>query len=269
MPRHFEQPEHVTAPYAHIYVSPHLDDAVLSCGGAIALGTARGEGVLVVTLCAGAPADGVVLGPMARGLHASWGLPPGALMRARRQEDAAAAEVLGADTLWLGFQDAIYRLPEAYGEEAALFGALAPEDPLVAELRPVLEALLARCPGAVLHAPLGVGGHVDHRAAYSAAAAFASSGSVRFYEDFPYVSSTGALEARLEALGGAGGFAPEVIPIDAVLERKLDAIARYESQVRMLFGMRGLMHMAVREQTSSLAGAEWAHAERTWRSRVP
>ena len=39
--------------YHAIYLAPHLDDAVLSCGGQIFERTARGENVLVVTVMAG------------------------------------------------------------------------------------------------------------------------------------------------------------------------------------------------------------------------
>ena len=36
----------------HVYLSPHLDDAVLSCGGAIHRAGAAGEAVLVITVFA-------------------------------------------------------------------------------------------------------------------------------------------------------------------------------------------------------------------------
>ncbi len=41
--------------YRHIVLSPHLDDAALSCGGFIARMTAAGERVLVVNVCSGIP----------------------------------------------------------------------------------------------------------------------------------------------------------------------------------------------------------------------
>ena len=59
--------------YAALYLSPHLDDAALSCGGQIAQATRQGRRVLIVTVMAGDP-------PMEAGndyivsLHARWEL---------------------------------------------------------------------------------------------------------------------------------------------------------------------------------------------------
>ena len=41
----------------HLYLSPHFDDAALSCGGQIATWTAAGQSVLVVTITGGDPLD--------------------------------------------------------------------------------------------------------------------------------------------------------------------------------------------------------------------
>ena len=41
-----------------IYLSPHLDDAALSCKGSIKQQTQAGERVEVWTVCAGEPPDG-------------------------------------------------------------------------------------------------------------------------------------------------------------------------------------------------------------------
>ncbi len=73
--------------YAHIYIAPHLDDAVLSCGGQIAQHTATGARVLVVTICAGSPKAGAALTPMPSISSAPMGLaptrPPGAARKTR------------------------------------------------------------------------------------------------------------------------------------------------------------------------------------------
>ncbi|MCP5190661.1 MAG: PIG-L family deacetylase, partial [Pseudomonadales bacterium] len=42
-------------PYDSIYLSPHLDDVPLSCGGQVYQETSAGRRVLVVTLVAGRP----------------------------------------------------------------------------------------------------------------------------------------------------------------------------------------------------------------------
>ena len=91
--------------FDQIYLSPHLDDAVLSCGGRISQQTARGEKVLVVTVCAGDPPP-APLSEFAQALHIRWALPfhP---VAARRDEDEAALAVLGASALHLPLPDCI------------------------------------------------------------------------------------------------------------------------------------------------------------------
>src|SRR5215211_5254290 len=91
----------------HIYVSPHLDDEVLSCGATIAKLNAASEDVLVVTVFTGAP---TTLPPLAFALHKKWGLQT---PQARRLEDIQACQLLGAEFEHLGYQDAIYRVDAA------------------------------------------------------------------------------------------------------------------------------------------------------------
>ena len=57
-----------------IYLSPHLDDVALSCGGQIHQLTHRpgGQEVLIVTLMAGVPPPGPV-SAFAREQHVAWG----------------------------------------------------------------------------------------------------------------------------------------------------------------------------------------------------
>ncbi len=54
-----------------LYLSPHLDDVALSCGGSIAKDREAGLRVLVVSVFSGQP-DLDELGPVARGLHEQW-----------------------------------------------------------------------------------------------------------------------------------------------------------------------------------------------------
>src|SRR5690242_15250592 len=78
--------------YDHIYLSPHLDDAVLSCGGAIARHTSAGARVLVVTLCTAAPPPDGPLSRFAQNHHLMWGLVPERAMAEREREDDLALE---------------------------------------------------------------------------------------------------------------------------------------------------------------------------------
>src|SRR3990167_1278628 len=89
------------APPHMVILSPHLDDAVFSCGGLL---TSRPGGT-VVTVFAGLPA--AEAGPT--DWDARCGFASGAVaMQARRDEDARALAMLDATPHWLDFLDAQY-----------------------------------------------------------------------------------------------------------------------------------------------------------------
>lgn len=174
---------------ALVCLSPHPDDAALSCGGLLAMLQGRGWSPHVVTVCAGPAPPPEELTPFARYLHRSWGDLADPVAH-RRQEDACALDALGCTGTWWSYRDAIYRHP-AYDAPERLFGSPAEEPEL-------LEELLARCadlPGGVLLFPLGIGHHVDHqllfRVGWRLGESFYAAGGQRrvaFYEDLPYVA---------------------------------------------------------------------------------
>jgi LmbE family N-acetylglucosaminyl deacetylase len=217
--------------YRHVYLSPHLDDAALSCGGMIVRQRAAGEAVLVVTLCTAAPPPTGPFSDLALEFHAAWGLSPAEVVAARLREDEAAMAALGCDALWAGELDAIYRHPAAYNTREALFGTPAPDDPLLPALRRLLAVLRERFPAATFYAPLGVGHHVDHQLAHRAALEAAGQ-PLALYEDFPYVARPGELELRMGDLEAP--LAPRVTPVDGALAGKLAAIGAYASQMAEL-----------------------------------
>jgi LmbE family N-acetylglucosaminyl deacetylase len=119
-----------------VVVSPHLDDAALSLGATIAYATRAGVPVTVLTVFAGDPGSGEPAGV--------WdGLcgfaTAGDAARLRREEDARACAILGAEPVWLPFADQDYCGPrngdeiwagvEPFVAEAAL--VLIPGYPLV------------------------------------------------------------------------------------------------------------------------------------------
>lgn len=246
--------------YEHVYIAPHLDDAVLSCGGRIALQIAAGESVLVVTICAGSPRAGAELSPFAQYLHHAWSLgdDPIAL---RREEDRRALAVLGCDGLHLDLLDAPYRVA-AYGERDAVFGAVAANDPLADQLSAILAQLRVQQPLARFYMPLGVGSHVDHQLVCAAGVALQNQGvNVVWYEDAPYAAKRSqAVAERLAALSDQ--FVPETIAIDAVLERKLMAICEYRSQLSELFGAAS-MEQVMTDYAAALGDRQHA-GERIW-----
>ncbi len=227
-----------------VYLSPHLDDAVLSCGGAIHRRAAAGETVLVLTIFSGEARSDRGLSPFALYQHAQWGHLPRPMAQ-RRAEDLAALLRLRAEAQHLGYLDAVYRADAAgrwlYTDLETLMGQVHPADPLlqdgVSGLANLLNGLMPRGDNTVVYAPLGVGGHVDHRIVHLAARQLLARGHrLAFYEDYPYAERDGALEAALAA-AGAEGWQPEAVPLDAAdLAAKVAALGYYRSQMAVLFG---------------------------------
>lgn len=252
--------------YRHIVLSPHLDDAALSCGGLIARATAAGEPVLVVNVCSGSPPPDAQFSPFAQSLHERWGLPPDAVVSHRRAEDAVALRVLGADALLWPALDAIYRRPDAYHDETSLFAVPAVDDPLRGVVIDLVALLARRYPQADFYLPLAVGMHVDHQLVFTAAtAALLDAGAaVAYYEDFPYARQAGAVAQRLALIGHAN-LAPRLVPLDgALLAAKIAAITAYASQLAALFGSAEAMPAAVTAYAAQVAQPPLSYAERLW-----
>jgi LmbE family N-acetylglucosaminyl deacetylase len=251
--------DQLTEHYDHIYLSPHLDDAMLSCGGAIIAQRQRGERVLVITFCTAAPDPAGPFSELALTFHQHWDLPPEEVVAARLHEDSIALDRVDADFYWAGLLDAIYRQPTAYHSRETLFNTPV-DDPLLAQIEALLGVLRARQPRALISVPLGVGQHVDHQLTYRAALNSAGAPLI-FYEDFPSVARPGVLEERLNALRER--FSPQLVAIDTTIDAKIAAIKAYTSQLTELFGGVAQMEEAVR--THAAAVGQGAYAERLWK----
>jgi LmbE family N-acetylglucosaminyl deacetylase len=190
--------------FDHVYLSPHLDDAAVSCGGRIAQQAAAGESVLVVTLFARDPGE--------RGRKLRPELHPLADVQTRRREDGAAMARLGADHLHLDFDDALFRFRIALRRYGLLLGARDIDKALFGEISGRVEAICRKAGARHLYAPLGVGQHVDHQLAFQVARRVLLDTDlgtdVIFYEDCPYVFVPNMLRYRARLggidLGGEG-----------------------------------------------------------------
>jgi LmbE family N-acetylglucosaminyl deacetylase len=234
----------------HLYLSPHFDDAALSCGGQIATFTAAGESVLVVTITGGDPPAEAPSDTVSQ-LHERWaasllaegrrGEAAELMVAQRRAEDRAALAVLGADWLHLSFLDCIYRCgPDGdalYPGPVDMFGPPNPDDD--ATLAALAEALADLPPAGRVYLPLGVGGHVDHLATRRAAErVFAAP---VYYEEYPYTARPGALAVALADRPQRVSETSEVWTATTVwlsaaaLAAKTAAVAAYASQLSSFF----------------------------------
>ena len=212
-----------------IYLSPHLDDAVLSAGGWIYDQTQAGNSVEIWTIMSGVPPT-KKLSPFAAYLHEQWGMSSAReVIRGRRLEDDNAAAILGARTRHFTFLDCIYRQGPA--GEWLYFNVFV--DPLPEESNfpaQIAQAVSARLkPDDKLVCQLGIGEHVDHVTVRRAAELLGQ--PLHYVADIPYLFNhpgdlkpkTAGLKKKVETGSRAG------------LKLWKEAIWAYESQVGMLF----------------------------------
>jgi LmbE family N-acetylglucosaminyl deacetylase len=145
-----------------IYLSPHLDDAVLSAGGLIYEQTKSGIPVEIWTLMCGYPSE-AEYSSFAQLQHAQWEFSSAEEgIRIRREEDQRAAIRVGASVVHFDFLDCIYRR----GKKGnwLYYDIFTPPHDEDAELRSqIVETVSSRLmPDDVLVCQLSVGSHVDH-----------------------------------------------------------------------------------------------------------
>lgn len=258
---HYQNLDQLQHVYEHVYISPHLDDAVFSCGGALARHVASGGRALVVTLCTAVPPPDGPFSNLAHEFHGEWGLSPEEVVTARLREDQVAMARLGVDYVYIGMMDALYRHPEAYNSRASIFGTPAADDPLHRPLAQFLAMLRERMPDAMFYVPLGAGKHVDHQITFMAALNALGEG-VAFYEEIPYVLQPDVLQQRLNELDAP--FVASIINIDHGLVRKIRAAAAYESQLDVLFGGPAAMEQLLHDYAEDVRPEAGTYGERLW-----
>jgi LmbE family N-acetylglucosaminyl deacetylase len=242
----------------HIFLSPHLDDAALSCGGIIYQLAQAGHRVQVITLFAGDPPP-APLAPFAQSLHDRWQADPAA----RRMEDVAALRVLGAEPIHWPYPDAVYRRDAKagkalYDSEESIFDEVQAADAEM--IRSIAQRLSSLDPAAHILTPLSAGHHVDHQIVR--AAAETSRASLIFYEDYPYAETPAKLEAALDG----SRWTPERVALsDAAIRAKAAAILAYRSQMSTFFESAVEMEARVRAYACWVGGGA-GPAERLWRA---
>jgi LmbE family N-acetylglucosaminyl deacetylase len=210
-------------------LSPHLDDAVLSCWHAL---TSMGE-VAVINMFAAIPARDH---PLSWWDRVTGATDSAARMRERLAEDQRALALAGRRAVNLEFLDDQYR------------GAHQPLDQIVAELRCIL------APTAVLLAPAGIGGHPDHLLVRAAALTLRENGfAVALYAELPHAIRNGwpqhidngsrrapadnaeiEWEQALDQIDGAVGKQTVHALSARTHTKKLEAIHTYRTQVDAL-----------------------------------
>ncbi len=242
-----------------IYLSPHLDDAVLSCGGLIWEQAHANQQVEIWTLCAGDPPAGE-LSPFAQLLHQRWKTGRDSVS-IRRAEDRIACEIVGSKYQHFEIPDCIYRYDPQNGfpvinQEGDLFGSLTKEDLDLAQS--FGQKLAGSVPtGAQIVCPLTIGRHVDHRLTRTMAEmAF---DSMLYYADYPYIQNPGISVSDWLRDDAAYNLK---ISYDG-LQAWQDAISSYKSQISTFWNSVEKMHASIESYWQSGGGS------RLWKYPLP
>ena len=216
--------------YDALYVSPHADDAALSCAGRLLGERARGQRVLVLALF-------------------------------ESEAGATITELLarGADVTLAGLDSAPRRRPRAPFRSIGFERSGEDADAFEAVVR-VLADVAPRAKARQVYVPLAVGGHIDHRLTHEAALQVLVDEPGRnlfLYEERPEAFAPGAVRVRL-------GLVAARLPPGARHAARRAGLARYLFRVNAAPAARGdLRGLIDRFRSLGAAAGEW-RATRVW-----
>lgn len=171
----------------HIFLSPHLDDAVASCGGLIGKLIYQREKVLVLTVFT----KDIDLNKVPQKFHKF------ARYKERKEEDKKAMNKLSADYKWLDITERAYREPipkRPTGVFKINLSAGLSHFPNIARIQEEISRAIDESPNSIVYSPLGIGNHFDHVEVFIASLMYmvdyALYDQFRFYVDFYGMAST-------------------------------------------------------------------------------
>lgn len=189
--------EIITKKLKSVFISPHFDDAILSCGG-LMLELAGKTEMTVVNVFSKANAGPHTLSARRflkfSGNHSS----AQELYSARELEDKSALQELGVKVINLGLEDALFRRKDS----KSIFGKVLPElnhvyptyplhiirganpnDPAFKQVKNKLKKLYKEN-SIIYFSPYGIGNHADHQVVSSVSRDLFK--KLVLYSDFPY-----------------------------------------------------------------------------------
>lgn len=232
------------------FVSPHLDDAALSCGAVISYLKDKTK-VTVISVC-------TEISPLPYTLSAKTFLrqcgfeSAKRLFELRRQEDREVFQSIGVETRHLGLTDASWRKKEHLNFFERMFGRLLPEflhvyptyrwhiisgrvsaldEETVSLLKRVLKKEIDNTKKVCVFCPMAIGGHVDHVLTRDCVTELFDECVV--WSDFPYNSTSKEFFLRGVETG-------EKYTFSSHKEQKEQLIRRYATQYEAMFGKEGL-----------------------------
>ena len=283
--------------YRAVFLSPHLDDAVFSCGGLIAKLAQSGEPILIVNI------------------FSKYGKSTD-----RRDEESLVADYLKVEIQYLGELDAMLR-GKSYKSLLRIFSTVDSSDRIsLPGIASKLTNLLRGISYDTIYVPLGIGWHVDHLLTHELGELAGEKLKIRYYEDTPYCllpqftshrlaqfgtmpisNSAGAARAagrammsmaptqkfsrspfrfliecvvtvwfwvllrrQRRAVVSPRKFAHELIQVEAELATKIEACQLYKSQFSEFYLDRSDCESRLRQYAGQIAGGS-RYCERYWR----
>jgi len=236
-----------------IFLSPHLDDAIYSCGGTLWQQRQQGHPVEIWTIFAGDPSGDLT--PFAHDLHTRWGVGNEAV-KPRRMEDITACRMLGVQYRHFSYPDCIYRRIPTTGEPVIMVNddlfkpVKEGEQPLAHQI--AADLVKSNPEGALVLCPLGVGGHVDHR--LTRMAAEFSGLPLAFYADFPYSADP---TVDIASLIPSGNQPIHLEFNDLAIDHWIKAVGAYRSQLSSFWVSESQMAEEVRAYAHTTSGSSF------------
>lgn len=223
----------------HIFISPHPDDAILSCGSFICELKAKCKAVHIITVYSSAGSKGTELTSIISKYvsedcncsrdEVTYGLCQ-QLSKVRKKEDInACSKYLKCELKDLDFPDAMYRKDQNgffYKKEGDLYSTICERDKFDILLSMFFQE--EKMNKSIFYFPMGIGGHVDHRILKEIGLKMLNMNyNIAFYGELPYWVSLGYSnldyrwnEERKECV---------------FYQKKIKAIKEYSSQLKGLF----------------------------------
>lgn len=235
-----------------VFLSPHYDDAIYSCGATIYDLVQHGHDVTIWTLMAGIPTLPLPDTPVLVDNHQRWQMGENPVLM-RRQEDTTASQIVGATTRYSDVLDCIYRTADAealYPTENSLWEHIHTDDPAVKQLQHLSIQDIDQ-----LYAPLGVGAHVDHLIVRNWGWQLAQTQPypVQFYVEYPYLRNRVAVDKAI-AQHPASLTLSHCSVSESAMQHKIEAMTAYQSQISSFWADETQIEREVR-QTFSYQGA--------------
>lgn len=217
----------------YIFISPHLDDAILSCGNLIYDLKNNNKKIIIVTIFT--KASKVVSQQAKEFLNQSRYENANKLFEDRKIDDLKVCKFLGVRAVHMGFIDAAWRHYNRKliyrSNERQYSGRISYKDKdLIKELTRKLNRMIDNNNKILLLSPLGIGNHIDHLIVNNIVNKIKI--DKIFWEDFPYNTKGNNFKRRLYLYKKYD----LLFKIDnSNFSKKVNLIKLYKSQFNLLF----------------------------------